>query len=409
MGKFTPKVNRFSDLLRKYQAWLLDEQTAWHESFPKHGALANACFRVVVGRGRWGERTPDGRAVTIRVSHLAAAGNCSNSSITRGLAVVQEESGGYGWGEGFHEESPAIPAQEQEAVWLVSWLVPPPDGIEALLEGFDLAVEDRSECTVHSRRQKKVVSNAPCTSVSTSPSSSSKTKGKAMTMAMVDGDGLAEGGKEGERKKPAMLEKQEDLRARLMAEPCNLDCGGATEAARAVPPVEIQPLLAVDDAFWEREVKDASQGARPRRGVSEADRHKALLMSRVRNPRLRRELIQRAKKALGGGETPAGASGDYAMGVAIKAWKGRVAAIPAEGHVARLGCLDAEAEAWGVVQRVFAESYPQAWSDLEAQIAAEVSEKGGSDLVQRRERARMCRQRLTPIVEAIEKRLTEAA
>ena len=406
MGKYSTKVNRFSNLLRKYQAWLLDEQTAWHESFPKHGALANACFRAVVGRGRWGERTPDGRAVTIRVSHLAAAGNCSKSSITRGLAVVQEESGGYGWGEGFHEESPAIPAQEQEAVWLVSWLVPPPDGIEALLEGFDLAVEDRSECTVHSRRQKKVVSNAPCTSVSTSPLSSSKTKGKAMTM--VDGDGLAEGGKEEEKNKPALLEKQEDLRARLMAEPCNLDCGGATEAARAVPPGEILPLLAMDDAAWALEVKDASRGARPRRGVSEADRHKALLMARVRNPRLRRELIQRAKKALGGGEIPAG-SGDYAMGVAIKAWRERVAAIPAEGHVARLGCLDAAAEAWGVVQRVFAESYPQAWSDLEAQIAAEVSAKGGSDFVQRRERVRMCRQRLTPLVEAIEKRLWGAA
>lgn len=412
MGKFTPKVNTCTNALRVLQQWSLEELQRWLREFPESPAVALACYQAVVGRGLYGKRYQDG--VIIGITPLANLGNCTPGAVRKVFARIQAESDGYGYGEYFRQIRPANRRAGLEAQWYICPLAPIPEGIGALLGGgnaeFLFKRPTRKKVTFKflgnlKRALRRLLnSSGTLTSMSFPTTTSSE---KTMTMAMVDGDGLSEEGLE--NKKPVLLEKQEALKARLMAEPCNLDCGGATEAARAVPPEEIMSLLAVGDAFWAAEVKDASRGARPRQGVSEADRHKALLMSRVRIPAQRRELIQRAKKVLLGSEIPAGASGDYAMAEAIKTWQQRVAAIPTAGHNSRDTRLDEAAEAWCAVQRVYAETYPQAWEDLEAMVAAEVSGKGGSEAVQKRMRSNLRRKHLTPLVEAIEKRLSEAA
>ena len=412
MGKTTPKVNTCAEALRTYQAWMLDELVRWQQYFPSNPAMAVACFQAVVGRGLHGRRHEDG--VVIGITPLARLGHCTPGAVRKVLSAIQEESNGHGYGEGFHEFTPANRKAGEEANWYIASLAPLPEGVAALLGGADVGYlfkrTGSKKASSEFLRNLKASSRRSLNSSGTPTSiafSSSTTQKKTMTMAMVDGDGLGEEGLE--KKKPALAEKQEALKARLMAEPCNLDCGGATEAARAVSPEEILSLLAVDDAFWAKEVQDASRGARPRRGVPEADRHKALLVSRVRNPNLRRELIQRAERSLRGKETSAGASGDYALAAAVKTWQLAQSAIPAEGHNSRQGAIDMAAEAWGVVERVYAESNPQAWEDLEAQVATEVARRGGSEIVQRRMRSNFRRKRLIPLIEAIANRLAEAA
>lgn len=410
MSKSSPKVNSTcTNALRVFQKWSLEELQRWQRDFPESPAFAEACYQAVVGRGLYGKRHQDG--VVIGITPLAHLGNCTPGAIRKVLAKVQAESHGYGYGEGFHEVSPANKRAGREAQWYICPLAPLPEGIGALLGGgnaeflFKRPTRKmvRFKFLGNLKRALRRLLNSSGTLTSMSfPQTTSSEK----TMTMVDGDGLGEEGLE--KKRPALTEVQEDLKARLMAEPCNLDCGGATEAARAVLPEEILPLLAAPDAWWAAEVESARRDARPRRVVSEADRHKSLLMARVRTPGLRRELIQRAKKALRGNEIPVGAPGDYAMATAIKTWRERVDAIPAEDHNARQGYVDAADQAWAVVERAYAETNPRAWEDLEAQVAAEAAERGGTEAMQKRIRGNFRRKRLTPLVEAIETRLTEA-
>jgi hypothetical protein len=172
-----------------------------------------------------------------------------------------------------------------------------------------------------------------------------------------------------------LQEGQRRLAEVLTARPGpGLNPGGALATAKATPPEEAAILVKAGPAFLEYLLEELKPQA--------TKTPQALLVARLKNPRLRRELvaagtawIRRREVAVAAGDVT-GLAGDLTPALAVSAWKVAVGRMPAPSAAGYPAAYDLERSAWRVCLDVARLEDPARASRIECQVAERITAQG---------------------------------